>query len=343
MKQALTHLVDITRHFDRRLIEGRLIVALQDIASASEVTLFEIALVKGQRWLRTKNITCDPSDASLQQTPPVAILLDTNTVLAECILRGDRLASYAQADGTVVHWIPFWRGENVNGCVSFNRLSPLDAAGFENVQGILDVYENFLTLLDYSEKDSLTGLLNRKTFDQQFVDVVETVAVQTFPSEDDPLERRQSSNVVEHWLAVIDIDHFKQVNDQYGHLYGDEVLIMLANILKQTFRDYDRVFRFGGEEFVVLLRSATRDNARRSFERLRERVAGHKFAEIGQVTVSVGFVGMGANTPVTILGHADQALYFAKENGRNQVCFYDELVTAGKVTSVASNSEVDFF
>jgi diguanylate cyclase (GGDEF)-like protein len=343
MKQLITHLVDLTRHFDRKVIEARLIAALRDIASASEVMLYDIVLIKGQRWLRTKNIARDPLDTSLLQTTPAVALLDSNASLAECILRGDRLATDIQCDGAVVHWIPLWRGENVSSCISFKCTALLDTSGFENVQGILAVYENFLTLLDYSEKDSLTGLLNRKTFDQQFVDLVETVAVQTLPLEDDPLERRQSANIVEHWLAVIDIDHFKQVNDQYGHLYGDEVLIMLANILKQTFRDYDRVFRFGGEEFVVLLRSATRDNARRSFERLRERVASHKFAEIGQVTVSVGFVGMGANTPVTILGHADQALYFAKENGRNQVCFYDELVTAGKVSSVASNSEVDFF
>lgn len=343
MKQALTHLVNITHHFDRKVIEGTLVAALEDLAEASEVTLFQLLTVKGQRCLRKKNLARDSVSPSTESLIPVTVPLASNEILAQCITLGNRLAIDPQADGTAVHWIPFWRGENVDVCVSFKRLGPLGAIGFDDVQNMLQVYENFLTLLDYSEKDSLTGLLNRKTFDQQFVDLVEIAAVQSMPLADDPSERRQASNIVEHWLAVIDIDHFKQVNDQYGHLYGDEVLIMLANILKQTFRDYDRVFRFGGEEFVVLLRSATLDNARRSFERLRERVANHKFAEIGQVTVSVGFVGMGANTPVTILGHADQALYFAKENGRNQVCFYDELVSAGKVASVASNSEVDFF
>ena len=58
-----------------------------------------------------------------------------------------------------------------------------------------------------------------------------------------------------NWLAVIDIDHFKRINDEYGHLYGDEVLLLLSNIMRKVFRSYDKLFRFGGEEFVVILPS----------------------------------------------------------------------------------------
>jgi diguanylate cyclase (GGDEF)-like protein len=65
---------------------------------------------------------------------------------------------------------------------------------------------------------------------------------------------------------VVDVDHFKHVNDRFGHLYGDEVLILIANLLTSSFRAQDRVFRFGGEEFVVLLRSATLDNAKKIIE-----------------------------------------------------------------------------
>ena len=74
---------------------------------------------------------------------------------------------------------------------------------------------------------------------------------------------------MQNWLAVVDIDHFKLVNDRFGHLYGDEVLILVANILRSSFRNQDRIFRFGGEEFVVLLRAATLENARQGFDRFR--------------------------------------------------------------------------
>ena len=70
-----------------------------------------------------------------------------------------------------------------------------------------------------------------------------------------------TSEPVQNWLAVVDIDHFKQVNDRFGHLYGDEVLILVANILRSSFRSHDRIFRFGGEELGVLLRTSTLSKA----------------------------------------------------------------------------------
>jgi len=143
---------------------------------------------------------------------------------------------------------------------------------------------------------------------------------------------------------VVDIDHFKQVNDQYGHLYGDEVLILMANILRASFRSHDRVFRFGGEEFVILLRSTTYVDACKIFDRFRQHVEEYDFPQVGKVTVSLGFVGISHETPVVILGHADQALYHAKKNGRNRVCFYDDLVTSGVLSSeISTNDTVEFF
>ena len=143
---------------------------------------------------------------------------------------------------------------------------------------------------------------------------------------------------------MIDVDHFKLVNDKFGHLYGDEVLILIANLLQSSFRAQDRVFRFGGEEFVVLLRSTSLDNARRIIERFRSNVAKYDFPQVGNVTVSVGFVSICvSDAPVAILGHADQALYYAKSHGRNQTCHYDELVSSGLLATVASNDTAEFF
>jgi diguanylate cyclase (GGDEF)-like protein len=104
------------------------------------------------------------------------------------------------------------------------------------------------------------------------------------------------------------------------------------------------VFRFGGEEFVVLLRSATLDSAWKIIDRFRANVEQHDFPQVGRVTVSVGFVSIGAfDSPDVTLGHADQALYYAKSNGRNRACHYDDLVAHGLLQAEASNDTAEFF
>ena len=161
-------------------------------------------------------------------------------------------------------------------------------------------------------------------------------------SQDD--ERRQINSGKEQWLAVVDIDHFKRVNDEFGHLYGDEVLLLVANLLRTSFRPQDGLFRFGGEEFVILLRATALEDAQMIFERFRNNIEQHHFPQVGQVTVSIGFDRIGLNaTPVVILGHADMALYHAKTNGRNQVCYYEGLVSSGQLKSDISNDMVEFF
>ena len=143
---------------------------------------------------------------------------------------------------------------------------------------------------------------------------------------------------------MVDVDHFKMANDTFGHRYGDEVLILIANQLQASFRAQDRVFRFGGEEFVVLLRATTLENARRIIDRFRANVEAYDFPQVGRVTVSVGFVSISPfDSPVVTLGHADQALYFAKTHGRNQACHYNELVERGLLQTVASNDTAEFF
>jgi diguanylate cyclase (GGDEF)-like protein len=211
------------------------------------------------------------------------------------------------------------------------------------IDGIVGVYRNFHNLLDYSERDSLTGLLNRKTFDDQLARMQQPGAAGN-PLLPGQAERRQPQADQQQWLAVIDVDHFKLVNDRFGHLYGDEVLILIANMLQASFRANDRVFRFGGEEFVVLLRSTTLDNAHRIIDRFRAAVEAHAFPQVGRVTVSIGFTSIEAcESPVVTLGHADQALYYAKAHGRNQVCHYDQLVAAGMLQTIASNDTAEFF
>ncbi|GGS92007.1 hypothetical protein GCM10010156_57860 [Planobispora rosea] len=126
-------------------------------------------------------------------------------------------------------------------------------------------------------------------------------------------------------LLIIDIDHFKRVNDNYGHLIGDQVLIGVAAMLRSQLRDYDVVGRFGGEEFVVLLPRTDTVEARRVAERLRSRIARMAVPvdeTMLSVTVSTGIAIMSVHGDdlIELLAAADLALYRAKELGRDRVC-----------------------
>ncbi len=123
-------------------------------------------------------------------------------------------------------------------------------------------------------------------------------------------------------MLVIDIDHFKQVNDTYGHRFGDDVLRAVAHAVGDTIRRSDVLYRYGGEEFVVLASHTTLTGARQLAERIRGNVAG--IATVGgrelRVTVSVGAAQLRAGESAEALFvRADQALYRAKESGRNRV------------------------
>ncbi|MFC4009202.1 GGDEF domain-containing protein [Nonomuraea purpurea] len=126
-------------------------------------------------------------------------------------------------------------------------------------------------------------------------------------------------------LLIIDIDHFKRVNDAHGHLVGDQVLVGLAATLRSQLRDYDVVGRFGGEEFVVLLPGADMEEACQVAERLRVHIS-HMAVPAGgtliRVTISVGVALMSIHGDdlIDLLAAADLALYRAKELGRDQVC-----------------------
>jgi diguanylate cyclase (GGDEF)-like protein len=129
-------------------------------------------------------------------------------------------------------------------------------------------------------------------------------------------------------LLLIDIDHFKRVNDTYGHLVGDQVLAGLADVLGRAVRDADVVGRFGGEEFVVLLPGADAVEAAEIAERVREQVSAEVTVPAASgvaVTVSIGVtvIGLHGDSLPGLLSSADSAMYRAKEAGRNRVCMPD--------------------
>jgi len=121
-------------------------------------------------------------------------------------------------------------------------------------------------------------------------------------------------------LLMLDIDHFKAINDTFGHQAGDHVLIEIASRLRRSLRGNDMVARWGGEEFIVLLRDCALSDARRLAEDIRAAIAEVPFGALGSFTVSIGAAEIRANEDLTSwLGRADQALYRAKRSGRNEV------------------------
>lgn len=202
------------------------------------------------------------------------------------------------------------------------------AASMGVVRAFVAVYRNYLAILRDSERDTLTGLKNRKTFDNNITRVIAQTRA-TAPQNDD---RRQHEDDEHHWLGIVDIDHFKRINDTYGHVFGDEVLLLFAALMRKVFRTEDQLFRFGGEEFVVVLAPTTAERARQAFERLRIAVESFAFPQVGRVTTSVGFVRIEPDDiPSKVVGQADEALYWGKRHGRNRVCWYDDLIKAGEL------------
>jgi diguanylate cyclase (GGDEF)-like protein len=126
-------------------------------------------------------------------------------------------------------------------------------------------------------------------------------------------------------VLMIDIDHFKQINDEHGHPVGDVVLRDVAHLLKDTLRTVDAVGRYGGEEFLAVLPHTTSEEAVQTAERVRLRVEQHAFKvqdKVLKVTISIGvatYPGGHADSASTLIREADQALYRAKDAGRNRV------------------------
>lgn len=209
---------------------------------------------------------------------------------------------------------------------------------------LISMYANILEMLDYSECDALTGLWNRKSFDDLFYKAISPAETENESSVAPLIEKRAPSTISKFWLAMVDIDHFKLVNDNFGHLIGDEVLLLVAQLLKGSFRAHDRVYRFGGEEFIVVLRCDNHDAAVAALERFRACMASHDFPQAGHITASVGFTEIVAtDSPNVACERADKAVYYAKRNGRNQVCSEADLVQRGLLSTEVIVGDMELF
>ena len=153
--------------------------------------------------------------------------------------------------------------------------------------------------------DPLTHTGNRRSLETKLSDVIVTISREHYST----------------CLMILDLDGFKEINDEYGHAVGDEILIAVCTLVKEHTRVIDSLYRYGGDEFIITPLSMDLDTAKQLAEKLRSIIASHKFVFDIKLTLSIGVSEYEhADTPESWINRADIALYKAKNGGRNKVC-----------------------
>ena len=216
--------------------------------------------------------------------------------------------------------IPFVFDKKLIGGICFYSRQNIDYASFRYFDIMIsELLAIFKMKYQYTEKefmsvlDGLTGLYNRRQF--------EIGLEQEY--------NRTKRHPSDFSLAILDIDFFKKVNDTYGHQYGDYVLKTVADLMKNSFRKTDLLYRYGGEELIMIMPETNIEGAIIPVQRLRRSVEDYDFNYNGvkaKVTVSIGLTMNYSkfNSPAELLKSADEALYNAKESGRNRVILHEQ-------------------
>ena len=313
MTDILETIAELTHLRNRHALELAFAQLVYRLAGASCLTLWQVGRQGGEVKLRPQ-VTLPAAGQEGAERPPA---------LPECPGYGP---VYGRRGGRKMarQVYPIHDGARVCGLLEITRAKAFTRLEETLLANVIKVYGNHAGLLDYGERDELTGLLNRRSFSTAF---------------------SHASEQVNGVIAVADIDFFKRINDEFGHPYGDEVLILMARLMEEALEAADGVFRFGGEEFLILLGGAAPDEAFAVLDDFRARVEETQFPQVGRVTISIGFATFGCNdTGASAFGRADEALYIAKKRGRNQVQCHEWLVAEGSLAGEKkANSDVEMF
>lgn len=344
--KLLQTIIKITGQHDTDALDLSLVTSLAEIVPASEISVIQKIRddisdkVREVLKLSMATINTDCNNHTIDDTQKTII---ANSQIIDCM----RTATVIKQtlDGLIYLYIPLKIDNKVTGVLKIES--------YENfpdmltvIEGIIHIYCNLAGIFNESERDKLTRLLNRKTFDYKLDKLLDKQQKQqelySIANQHD--EKRHTCSTSFAWLAMLDIDRFKRINDTYGHLFGDEVILLISQQMKQFFRSSDLLFRFGGEEFVIILEPVPVEMARRTFDRFRETIARHVFPQVGNITVSIGYAKITKKDfSHVVLERADKALYYAKEHGRNSVYNFEELLESGAAEEKRKSGETIFF
>jgi diguanylate cyclase (GGDEF)-like protein len=348
MSELVENLADLTALRDRDALDIALVTTINDALQPRATSICRVVGERNnERWRISAQLQFGQTAASSDSewsTPELLPPLSAHPLRQQAISSGSIQES---TNGGSLAVFPLGSTPSNTGVLEIHTDLPLSQSNQSMVNCVLRLYLNFSNLLDYGERDSLTDLLNRKTFDGAFLKATLEQQANRNDQEQHPvsLERREATQKGTYWLAMIDIDHFKSVNDNYGHLIGDEVLLLLARLMRAHFRFNDQLYRFGGEEFVVLMRCHGEAEVAGVLERLRVTTGNHPFPQVGTISISIGFSEIRTgDSPSGAFERADKAVYYAKEHGRNQVCSYLRLISSGHLIEQKTNvGEVELF
>ncbi len=342
--QIIDTLAEITKFQNRELLEQSLVKTLVEMVNSNEYRLYKVVVPPPEIELLLVSHVKSNDDMVVECIHSHKISEGLTEGIANSVDSGE-VITVEENEGNFSNVIyPIFDKQNDIFAV---LVQFVESPHFEDqriIYGLLKVYSNYMMLLDESQKDKLTGLLNRDTLNEKILDILVKRSRKT--DKKDESQVRRVSDEVTTWLAVIDIDYFKKVNDEYGHLFGDEVLILFSRLMQDIFREEDFLFRYGGEEFVAIINVFCKEDAVIIFERLRIKMEEHEFPRIGNITASFGLVEICIQEGVKeVIENADAALYYAKGHGRNKTYVYEDLIATGELEGkkAIKTGEIDLF
>lgn len=331
-RRLLDHVEALTRSQEISSLNISVLTSLIELLSLERVSLYE-AIERGNQEMAALTAWSKNGAIQVNNNSLADDLLEStgrHPAYLACLEQPEFTLTETRSNGKYISCLPVTLDGKIVAFFEVQAKTPLTAHQVDVIEGIIGVYRNLASLIINSQIDELTGLLNRKAFNRDLKDLLAATKIAKPAKEND---RRCNHKEEDCWLAVINIDHFKKINAEFGHLHSNEALILMANLMRNSFRQQDRLYCFGGEEFVVLIRHLNFENVSKLLERFRAAIASHSFPQTDQITVSIGFTSIKHSQLASVsLGHADEALYYAKEHGKNQVQYYATLVESGLIS-----------
>jgi diguanylate cyclase (GGDEF)-like protein len=345
MSTLIEHIVKLTDHRDRDLLELTLSKALIDLLPIVRIVIARVMREDGdRRWLEVARLDAkgggkviDPTRVDFQSL----VKLEDAGDRFKCLESRNRVEiAWAGPDGPRINMLPLYSSSRSDdeGVIELHSDSALSPEALAMVDHLRRIYRNMYSLLEFSDRDAMTGLLNRKSLEDAFYSaVLEDLdeAVSSAQISAGAEQERRHRVPANYWLGSAIVDNFGLINAKHGLMVAEEVLSLVARVMNNTFRTYDRLYRFGGEHYGVLMHCPDEALVLAAFERFRVNVEKFKFPQVGRVTVSCGFTSVMENdSPSSALDKTQRAVDFAKRSGGNKACSYLGLERRGFFTDI---------
>lgn len=350
MTTFIEHIVKLTDHRDRDLLELTLSKALIDLLPINRIVIARVMREDSvQRWLEVARLDAKGGGRVIDPTRvdfASLVRLEDAPDRLKCLQTRERVEiAWAGPDGPRINMLPLFSDSRLDdqGVLELHSDDALGADELQWVDYLRRIYRNMYTLLEYSDRDALTGLLNRKSLDDAFYSaVLEDLdgATAAPASSAQPEQERRHRVPVNYWLGSASVDNYALILDKHGRAAADDVLQLVARIMSNTFRTYDRLYHFNGEDFGVLMHCPDEALVLSAFERFRANVEKFRFPRVGRVTVSCGFTTvMADDSPASAIEKTQLAVGFVRRSGGNKASSHLGLVRRGFFGGVTAAPE----